>query len=79
MIFIRVLKQTKYPKTRVTFNKPWEEVISFISDFMTQDKLDSLTWNTKVPFNTLFSQYEKEVLDLAKEKWRFRKRRIYRK
>lgn len=67
-IQLEFLNKLNIQKQEVTFNKPWEEVISFISDFMTQDKLDSLTWNTKVPFNTLFSQYEKEVLDLAKEK-----------
>ncbi|HPC34719.1 MAG TPA: polyribonucleotide nucleotidyltransferase, partial [Candidatus Absconditabacterales bacterium] len=67
-IQLEFLNKLNIQKQEVTFNKPGEEVISFISDFMTQDKLDSLTGNTKVPFNTLFSQYEKEVLDLAKEK-----------
>jgi polyribonucleotide nucleotidyltransferase len=52
----------------VVFNKPGDTVISYISGIMTADKLDSLTGNTKVPFNNMYYQYQKEVLELCKDK-----------
>ncbi len=55
------------PKT-ITYNKPSEELMAYVSNILTHDKLDTLVGNTKVPFNTLFSQYEKEVIEIAKEK-----------
>lgn len=55
-------------KQEVMFNKPAEAVIAYISNILTQDKLIALTGNTKVPFNTLFNQYETEVLELCAEK-----------
>ncbi len=52
----------------VKFNKPSEEVIAYVSNILTADKLGALTGNSKIPFNTLFSQYEKEAIEIAKEK-----------
>lgn len=52
----------------VKFNKPSEEVVAYVSNILTTDKLEALTGNSKVPFNTLFSQYEKEAIEIAKEK-----------
>jgi len=52
----------------VIFNKPSESVIAYISNILTEDKLEALTGTTKVPFNDLFNQYKAEVLELAKER-----------
>jgi polyribonucleotide nucleotidyltransferase len=52
----------------VIFNKPSESVIAYISNILTEDKLEALTGKTKVPFNDLFNQYKSEVLELAKER-----------
>lgn len=52
----------------ITFNKPSEDLIAYVSNILTEDKLAALTGNSKVPFNTLFSDYQKEVLEIAKEK-----------
>ncbi|MCF7835275.1 polyribonucleotide nucleotidyltransferase [Candidatus Gracilibacteria bacterium] len=52
----------------VIFNKPSESVIAYISNILTEDKLNALTGNTKVPFNNLFNQYNDEVLELCHEK-----------
>ncbi len=66
--------QTEFLKTinptmqEITYNKPSEELIAYVSHILTQDKLDALAGNTKVPFNTLSAQYEKEVLELCKDK-----------
>jgi hypothetical protein len=42
--------------------------MAYISNILTADKLQALTGNSKVPFNDLSSQYEKEVLEICKEK-----------
>jgi len=43
-------------------------LIAYVSSILTHDKLEAMVGNSKVPFNTLFSQYEKEVIAIAKEK-----------
>lgn len=66
--------QTEFLKTvnptmkEITYNKPSDELIAYVKNIITQDKLDALADNTKVPFNTLSVQYEKEVLELCKDK-----------
>ena len=55
------------PKT-ITFNKPSDDLIAYVSSILTHEKLEALTGNSKVPFNTLFSQYEKETIAIAKER-----------
>ena len=52
----------------VAYNKPSEELVAYISNILNNDKLQALTGNTKVPFNDLCSQYEKEVLEISKER-----------
>jgi polyribonucleotide nucleotidyltransferase len=52
----------------VVFNKPSEDVIAYISNILTEDKLNALTGNSKVPFNNLFDQYNSQVLELCSEK-----------
>ncbi|MEI8253941.1 MAG: hypothetical protein WCG25_09700 [bacterium] len=42
--------------------------MAYISNILTADKLEAMSGNSKVPFNELYSQYEKEVLEIAKEK-----------
>ncbi len=62
------LKTLKPELKEVVYNKPSEDLIAFVSNILTKDKLDALAGNTKVPFNELSSQYEKEVLEFCKEK-----------
>ncbi len=67
-IQLEFLNKLNIERKEVVFNKPWDAVISYISGIMTADKLDSLTWNTKVPFNNMYYEYQKEVLELCKDK-----------
>lgn len=62
------LKKLIIDKKEVVFNKPSDSVISYISNILTADKLEALTGNTKVPFNNLYNEYQKEVLSLCKDK-----------
>jgi len=62
------LKLLTVTEQKITLNKPSDEVIAFVSNILTADKLEALTGNSKVPFNALFSQYEKESVEIAKEK-----------
>ena len=62
------LKTLEIKQQEVTFNKPTEKTMAFVESIITQDKLEAMAWNTKVPFNDLFSQYEKECLEAAAEK-----------
>jgi len=62
------LKKLNITAKEATFNKPSEETIAFISNILTKDKLQALAGNTKVPFNDLFFSYEKEALELCKDK-----------
>jgi polyribonucleotide nucleotidyltransferase len=64
----KFLKKLDITAKEITYNKPSEELIAYITNIITKDKLKALTGNTKVPFNDLCSQYEKEVMELAKEK-----------
>ncbi|MEI6671965.1 MAG: hypothetical protein WCL02_00970 [bacterium] len=61
------LKKINPEMQEITYNKPSEALIAYVSNIITADKLQALTGNSKVPFNTLSSQYEKEVLAIAKE------------
>lgn len=62
------LKTVKPEIREIVYNKPSEDLIAYVKNILTQDKLDALTGNSKVPFNTLSAQYEKEVLEICKEK-----------
>ena len=61
------LKKSTPKMQEIMYNKPSESLIAYVSNILTADKLQALTGNSKVPFNDLSSQYEKEVLELAKE------------
>jgi len=63
----KFLQSLKIQQQEIVYNKPSEDLIAYISNILTADKLQALTGNTKVPFNELSSMYEKEVLELAKE------------
>jgi len=52
----------------IMFNKPSEDVITYISNILTTEKLEALTGNTKIPFGELFSKYQDEALEIAKDK-----------
>lgn len=62
------LKQLEIQKKEVMFNKPSEALIAYVSNIITQDKLDAMTGFGKTSFNDLFYMYEKETLDLCKDK-----------
>ena len=52
----------------VVYNKPSDQLMTDIAQIITADKLQAMRWNTKWNFNTLYYQYEKEVLDILAEK-----------
>lgn len=62
------LKKLTIHTKEILYNKPSEELMAYISNILTADKLQAMTGNSKVPFNELYSQYEKEVLEIAKDK-----------
>lgn len=62
------VKKLTIKEKEITYNKPSDELIAYISKILTQDKLQALTGNSKAPFNELTSLYEKEVIALCKEK-----------
>jgi len=62
------LNQLVISEQEVIFNKPSESVIAYISNILTEDKLNALTGHTKEPFNTLFNKYKSEVLEICAEK-----------
>ncbi|MFZ2151427.1 MAG: polyribonucleotide nucleotidyltransferase [Candidatus Absconditicoccaceae bacterium] len=62
------LKKLTITTKEITYNKPSEELMAYISNILTAPKLEAMTGNSKVPFNHLYSQYEKEVLEICKEK-----------
>jgi polyribonucleotide nucleotidyltransferase len=55
-------------KKEVIFNKPSDSVIAYISNILTEDKLNALTGHTKEPFNDLFNKYKSEILEVCAEK-----------
>lgn len=64
---LEFMKKLNISKKEIKYNKPSEDLLSFISNILTKDKLNAMTGNTKVPFNELYVQYEKEALELCKE------------
>ena len=61
------LKTLTVEAKEIAYNKPSDDLIAYISNILTKDKLQALAGNTKIPFNDLCAMYEKEVLELAKE------------
>ena len=47
------LKELTVIPQEIAYNKPSEALIAYITNILTEDKLQALTGNTKVPFNTL--------------------------
>lgn len=62
------LKTLEIHEKEITFNIPSEATMAFVEAILTPEKLDILAGNTKVSFNDLFYQYEKEAIEAAKEK-----------
>lgn len=62
------LKKLTITKKEVVFNKPSEETIAYLTNILNEEKLNALAGNTKVSFNDLYSSYEKEALELCKDK-----------
>jgi polyribonucleotide nucleotidyltransferase len=51
----------------IMYNKPSESLMSYIHGILQPHKLEALKGNTKVSFNDLYYQYEKEVLEVCKD------------
>lgn len=51
----------------VAFNKPSAATMEFISSYLTPEKLEAMTGNSKIPFNELYGHYEKEILTAVRE------------
>ncbi len=66
---MKFLKKLDITEKEIVYNKPSEELIAYISNILTKDKLQALAGNTKVPFNDLCAAYEKEVMEVCKEKF----------
>jgi polyribonucleotide nucleotidyltransferase len=64
---LEFLKSLTITKKEIMYNKPSEDLISFISNIISKDKLEAMAGNSKVPFNELYSLYEKESLELCQE------------
>jgi len=62
------IKQLEITPKDIVINKPSDSVLAYISNILTQEKLEAMMWNPKEGFNTLFYQYEDEVLDICKDK-----------
>lgn len=61
------IKTLEIKPQEVSFNKPTEKTMELINSYLTAEKLDAMAGNTKTPFNELYYQYEKAILELAKE------------
>ncbi len=64
---LEFLKKLDVAKKEIIYNKPSADLISFVSNILTKDKLNAMAGNSKVPFNELYSLYEKEAIELCKE------------
>lgn len=62
------LKKCTVTAKEIAYNKPSDALLAYVQGIITPDKFAAMTGNSKVGFNVLFYQYEKEVLELAKEK-----------
>lgn len=62
------LKKLKPKLKEISYNKPSEDIIAYIKNIFNNEKLHALAGNTKEPFNDIYSIYEKEVMELCKEK-----------
>ncbi len=62
------LKELKPELKEIAYNKPSDDLIAYVSTILTQERLQALAGNTKVPFNDTYNAFEKEVFELAKEK-----------
>jgi len=51
----------------IMFNKPSESLIAYVHGFISQDKFAAMCGNTKVDFNAIYGQYEKEIIEVAKD------------
>lgn len=57
------LAQISISTKTVAFNKPSHELEEAVHNFLGEEKLQAMTGFTKVSFNDLFSQYEKECVE----------------
>jgi len=63
----KFLKQLVIKEQEIAFNKPSEALLAYLSNILTEDKLNAMTGNDKVPFDELFDQYKREALEVCKE------------
>ena len=64
---LEFLKELNITEKEVMFNKPSHKLEEEVKNFIWEDRLESMMWNTKVSFNDLFYQYEKECVEHFKE------------
>ena len=66
-IQLEFLKKLEIPTPEVYYNKPSQIIEDEIAKIITPDRLDAMTWHTKVPFNTMFADYERECVEKLQE------------
>ena len=64
-----------HPK-EISYNKPSQALLSRVEAYLHGDRFLAMTGNTKVSFNELFYVYEKELIDMAKERPVDEKRKV---
>ncbi len=62
------LTQLTINTPEISFNKPSDTTLAYVSNILTSEKLNAMTGKWKVSFNDLFYQYQEEVLTLCKDK-----------
>jgi polyribonucleotide nucleotidyltransferase len=60
--------QTEVHPKEISFNKPSENILKWVEEYMHGARFQAMTGNTKVSFNELYSVYEQELIKLAKER-----------
>jgi polyribonucleotide nucleotidyltransferase len=60
---LQYLNQLSISPKEVTFNKPSAQLEEAIQSYLGQEKLEAMMGNTKVSFNDLYYQYEKDLLN----------------
>jgi polyribonucleotide nucleotidyltransferase len=62
------LKNINIETKEIKLNKPSEELMAYISQIITEDKLSKIFPSDKKQFNDLYEKYETEVIESSKDK-----------
>lgn len=60
------ISQTEVHPKEISYNKPSDELLARVEEYLTADKFKAMTWNAKVGFNDLYYIYEKELIASGK-------------